>query len=52
MQNLIKGLHHLTATVNDAQEDYDFYILNKFPRILGSIDRSPNPGPDSLIASY
>ncbi|MCI5082111.1 MAG: ring-cleaving dioxygenase [Saprospiraceae bacterium] len=22
---LIKGLHHVTATVNDAQEDYDFY---------------------------
>jgi len=22
---LIKGLHHITATVNDAQEDYDFY---------------------------
>jgi glyoxalase family protein len=23
--DLIKGLHHVTATVNDAQEDYDFY---------------------------
>ncbi|MCB0549890.1 MAG: ring-cleaving dioxygenase [Phaeodactylibacter sp.] len=23
--NLIKGIHHVTATVNDAQEDYDFY---------------------------
>lgn len=23
--NLIKGLHHVTATVNDAKEDYDFY---------------------------
>jgi glyoxalase family protein len=22
---LVKGLHHITATVNDAQEDYDFY---------------------------
>lgn len=22
---LLKGLHHVTATVNDAQEDYDFY---------------------------
>ncbi|MEO0469109.1 MAG: ring-cleaving dioxygenase [Bacteroidota bacterium] len=22
---LIKGIHHVTATVNDAQEDYDFY---------------------------
>jgi Lactoylglutathione lyase and related lyases len=21
----VKGLHHITATVNDAQEDYDFY---------------------------
>ncbi len=27
---LIKGLHHVTATVNDAQEDYDFYT-----RLLG-----------------
>jgi glyoxalase family protein len=23
--SLLKGLHHVTATVNDAQEDYDFY---------------------------
>ncbi|MEZ5044570.1 MAG: ring-cleaving dioxygenase [Saprospiraceae bacterium] len=22
---MIKGIHHVTATVNDAQEDYDFY---------------------------
>src|SRR6476646_2986860 len=21
----VKGLHHITATVNDAKEDYDFY---------------------------
>ncbi len=27
---LIKGIHHVTATVNDAQEDYDFYT-----RLLG-----------------
>ncbi|MFN8344655.1 MAG: VOC family protein [Spirosomataceae bacterium] len=27
---LLKGLHHVTATVNDAQEDYDFYT-----RLLG-----------------
>jgi len=25
IQGLIKGLHHITATVNDAQADYDFY---------------------------
>ena len=25
IKGLIKGLHHITATVNDAQEDYDFY---------------------------
>ncbi len=25
MNELIKGLHHVTATVNDAQEDYNFY---------------------------
>ncbi len=24
-KGIIKGLHHVTATVNDAQEDYDFY---------------------------
>ncbi|MEO0339526.1 MAG: VOC family protein, partial [Bacteroidota bacterium] len=24
-QNLIKGLHHVTATVSDAREDYQFY---------------------------
>ncbi len=28
--NLIKGLHHVTATVDDAREDYDFYT-----RLLG-----------------
>lgn len=25
MENLVKGLHHVTATVTDAQEDLDFY---------------------------
>ena len=25
IKGLVKGLHHITATVNDAQEDYDFY---------------------------
>jgi glyoxalase family protein len=25
LKGIIKGLHHITATVNDAQEDYDFY---------------------------
>jgi glyoxalase family protein len=25
VQDFIKGIHHVTATVNDAQEDYDFY---------------------------
>ncbi|MFQ3212644.1 MAG: glyoxalase family protein [Marivirga sp.] len=24
-KGIVKGLHHVTATVNDAQEDYDFY---------------------------
>jgi glyoxalase family protein len=24
-RGIIKGLHHVTATVNDAKEDYDFY---------------------------
>jgi len=26
MENLIKGLHHVTATVDDAQRDLDFYV--------------------------
>lgn len=30
LKGIIKGLHHITATVNDAQEDYDFYT-----KILG-----------------
>lgn len=30
IKGLIQGLHHVTATVNDAQEDYDFYT-----RLLG-----------------
>lgn len=30
IKGLVKGLHHITATVNDAQEDYDF-----FTRALG-----------------
>src|SRR5678810_373072 len=30
IKGMIKGLHHITATVNDAQEDYDF-----FTRALG-----------------
>jgi len=25
-KELIKGLHHVTATVNDVQQDYDFYV--------------------------
>ncbi|MGB0347132.1 MAG: VOC family protein [Balneolaceae bacterium] len=25
LNGIIKGLHHVTATVNEAQEDYDFY---------------------------
>ncbi|MFP4094918.1 MAG: VOC family protein [Cyclobacteriaceae bacterium] len=25
-KGIIKGLHHVTATVGDAQEDYDFYV--------------------------
>ena len=29
-KGMIKGLHHVTATVSDAQEDYDFYT-----KILG-----------------
>ncbi len=26
MDKLIRSLHHVTATVNDAQEDLDFYV--------------------------
>jgi len=24
-KGIVKGLHHVTATVSEAQEDYDFY---------------------------
>ena len=30
IKGLIKGLHHITATVSEAQSDYDFYT-----KILG-----------------
>lgn len=30
MEKLVRGLHHVTATVNDAQQDFDFYT-----KILG-----------------
>ncbi len=26
MQTVIRSLHHVTSTVNDAQEDLDFYV--------------------------
>lgn len=26
LKNKIKGIHHVTATVNEAQEDYNFYV--------------------------
>jgi glyoxalase family protein len=34
IKGLIKGIHHLTATVNDAQEDYDFYTKTLALRLV------------------
>lgn len=33
-KGIIKGLHHITATVNDAQEDYDFYTKTLGQRLV------------------
>lgn len=33
-RGIIKGLHHVTATVNDAQEDYDFYTKTLGMRLV------------------
>jgi glyoxalase family protein len=33
-QNLIKSIHHVTATVNDAQEDYHFYTRTLGMRLI------------------
>lgn len=34
IKGLIKGIHHVTATVNDAQEDYDFYTKTLALRLV------------------
>ncbi|MAL18426.1 MAG: glyoxalase [Balneola sp.] len=34
LSKVIKGLHHVTATVNDAQEDYDFYTKTLGLRLI------------------
>ena len=33
-KQLIKGIHHVTATVNDAQEDYHFYTRTLGMRLV------------------
>lgn len=33
-RGIIKGLHHITATVSDAQEDYDFYTKTLGQRLI------------------
>jgi len=33
-KGIIKGLHHVTATVNEAQEDYDFYTKTLGLRLI------------------
>ena len=35
MQTLIRSLHHVTATVSDAQEDLDFYAKALGMRLVG-----------------
>ncbi len=39
MDKLIRSLHHVTATVNDAQEDLDFYV--KLLGLRASLARQP-----------
>lgn len=34
MEQLIKGLHHVTATVDDAQRDLDFYVKSMGMRLV------------------
>ena len=44
MEALIRGLHHVTATVSDAQEDLDFYAGLLGQRLVKKTVNFDNPG--------
>ena len=44
MDALIRGLHHVTATVNDAQADLDFYVGLLGQRLVKKTVNFDNPG--------
>jgi len=44
MDTLIKGLHHVTATVTDAQADLDFYVGLLGQRLVKKTINFDNPG--------
>lgn len=44
MDALIRGLHHVTATVADAQEDVDFYVRLLGQRLVKKTINFDNPG--------
>jgi len=44
MDALIRGLHHVTATVNDAQQDVDFYVGLLGQRLVKKTINFDNPG--------
>ncbi len=44
MDALIKGLHHVTATVSDAQADLDFYVGLLGQRLVKKTVNFDNPG--------
>ncbi|MDH5234902.1 MAG: ring-cleaving dioxygenase [Gemmatimonadota bacterium] len=44
MDALIRGLHHVTATVNDAQQDVDFYVGLLGQRLVKKTVNFDNPG--------
>ena len=44
MDALIQGLHHVTATVSDAQADLDFYVGLLGQRLVKKTVNFDNPG--------
>jgi glyoxalase family protein len=44
MDSLIRGLHHVTATVSDAQADLDFYVRLLGQRLVKKTINFDNPG--------
>jgi glyoxalase family protein len=44
MDSLLRGLHHVTATVSDAQADLDFYVRLLGQRLVKKTVNFDNPG--------